>query len=156
MFDFRGILPETVDNNYHGNKIAFYAFALFTAIMTLRSLLHMFFEDAGLTVVAGIIPFEGNPDPDKVLHLFGSLWGFQQVIFCLICTVVLFRYRSLTSFMCLLFLIEWTTRFLLYPSWRGLPAEFYINGTPPPGAVGAPFVTLLLLVIFVFTLSRNK
>ena len=57
--------------------------------MTARSIIHMLLDDAGINVIARIISFDGEPDANKVIYLFGSLWGFQRVIFCFICIIVL-------------------------------------------------------------------
>ncbi len=155
MFEYKNILPETADNNYQGSMVAFYGFVFFTLLMTARSIIHMFLDDAGINVIAGIISFVGEPDPNKVIYLFGSLWGFQQVIFCFICIIVLFKYRSLIPFMCGLFLVEWTTRLLIYPQWRGLGTEYYAHAVIPPGVAGAPFVTVTLMLIFLFALKKQ-
>ena len=156
MFYLKSLLPEKADNNYQGHVIAFYFFILLTVFMTIRSLIHMFLDDSGIGLIAGIISFDGNPDPDNVIYLFGSLWGFQQAIFCFLCIIVLLKYRSLIPLMSGLFLFEWTVRLIIYPEWRGLGTEYYADSAMTTGISGAQFVTAALLAMFLFTLKRSK
>ena len=67
-------------------------------VNTWRSFVHFLAEDAGINSIANIITFEGNPDPDNLIYLFGSLWGEMQVLLCLISWIVIFRYKA---FLCL-------------------------------------------------------
>ena len=77
------LLPKVIDNNYQGPKIALYFFIIFMIVNTWRSFVHFLAEDAGINSIANIITFEGNPDPDNLIYLFGSLWGEMQVLLCL-------------------------------------------------------------------------
>ena len=47
-------------------------------VNTARSLIHFLAEDAGLNSIANIIVFEGDPDPNRVIYLFGSWNGFLE------------------------------------------------------------------------------
>ena len=69
------LLPKVADNNYYGLKVAYYFFIFFMVINTIRSFIHLLAEDAGLNSIANIIVFEGTPDPNEAIYLFGSLWG---------------------------------------------------------------------------------
>ena len=105
MFDFSKILPVTVTNELNSPKIAIWGFILFTALMTWRSIIHMFFESYGFHGIANFIVLTGDPDPMPVIYRFFSLWGNAQLIFCLVCWVVIFKYKSLIPLMsvCLLY-----------------------------------------------------
>ena len=92
-------LPKVADNNFLGPKIAFYFFLLFMVVNTVRSFIHFLAEDAGLNSIANIIIFEGDPDPNKIIYLFGALWGEMQLLLCLISWIVIFRYKSLIPMM---------------------------------------------------------
>ena len=83
------ILPVTADNNFKGYRISLWAFVLFTALMTWRSIIHMFFEEYGLHEIANVIELEGNPDPMPLIYIFFSVWGLAQTIFCIVCWVVI-------------------------------------------------------------------
>ena len=79
---------------YNGNKIAFYGFILFLALMTWRAIIHMFFWETGLHDIANVIVLEGKPGPMIPIYLFFSLWGLQQILTCLISFIVLLKYLA--------------------------------------------------------------
>lgn len=145
------------DNNFNGHKIALWGFILFTLLMTWRSILHMLFEKYGFHEIANFLPIEGDPDPMLLIYRFFSLWGFVQLIFCLVCWVVIFRYRALIPLMYLLWLFEWGFRTFGYPLIR---EEITIQGTytlgATPGEVGAPYATFLLIILFSLSLVQKN
>jgi len=151
------IFPPVADNNFNGHKIALWGFILFTLLMTWRSILHMFFEKYGFHEIANFLPIEGDPDPMLLIYRFFSLWGFVQLIFCLVCWVVIFRYRALIPLMYLLWLFEWGFRTFGYPLIR---EEITIQGIytlgATPGEVGAPYTTFLLIILFSLSLIQKK
>ena len=63
------LLPKVADNNFLGQKSAYYFFIFFMVVNTVRSFIHLLAEDAGLNSIANIIVFEGTPDPNKVIYL---------------------------------------------------------------------------------------
>ena len=152
------IFPPVADNNFNGHKIALWGFILFTLLMTWRSILHMFFEKYGFHEIANFLPIEGDPDPMLLIYRFFSLWGFVQLIFCLVCWVVIFRYRALIPLMYLLWLFEWGFRTFGYPLIREditIQGIYTLGATP--GEVGAPYATFLLIILFSLSLvQKNK
>ena len=88
------ILPSVANNNFNGHAIALWGFILFTAFMTWRSIIHMFFEQYGMHSIANFSVLSGDPDPMPLIYMFFSLWGFAQLIFCSVCWIVIFRYKS--------------------------------------------------------------
>ena len=89
-----------------------------------------------------------------------SLWGFAQLIFCGVCWIVIFRYKSLIPLMFVFWLIEWSGRLFLYPliGRATIDSGLYSTGFTP-GAEGAPYVTILLVIFLVLSLrekSRRK
>ena len=112
-------LPKVADNNFLGPKIAFYFFLLFMVVNTVRSFIHFLAEDAGLNSVANIVIFEGDPDPNKIIYLFGALWGEMQLLLCLISWIVIFRYKSLIPLMYFIWLMEWILRATVIRSIMG-------------------------------------
>lgn len=148
------ILPREANNNYEGSRIAFYGFVLVTVVMTFRSLVHLLFEDAGLNSIGNMVIFEaGEPDPNQALYLFGSLWGLQQLLMCVVQVVVIIRYRSLTSLMLLLLLLEWVARPVLIGGLLHPLGEAYFE-SPAPGAVGAWPSVIFLSALLLFSLRR--
>lgn len=151
------IFPASADNNFDGNKIALWGFVIFTAAMTLRSIIHMFFEQYGFHEIASFILIEGNPDPMPIIYRFFSLWGFAQLIFCFVCWIVIFRYRALIPLMYLFWLVEWGHRAIGYSLTR---EEIAIQGiytnSITPGIVLAPYVLLLLIILFALSLKSKN
>jgi hypothetical protein len=151
------IFPATADNHFKGYKISLWGFIAFMILMTWRSIIHMLFEQHGIHEIANFSVISGDPDPMLVIYRFFSLWGFAQLIFCLVCWVVIFRYRSLIPFMYLLWLFEWSFRIFGYPLIRediALQGIYTVGVTP--GVVGAPFITFILVILFILSLIQKK
>jgi hypothetical protein len=110
VINFKNLLPIVADNNYRGHPVALWAFILFVALMTWRSIIHMLFEEMGMHNIANFIILSGDPDPMPLIYRFFSLWGFAQLVFCLICWVIIFRYRALIPLMYLFWFFEWSFR----------------------------------------------
>ena len=100
--------------------------------------------------IANIIIFEGNPDPNKVIYLFGSLWGEMQLLCCLISWIVIFRYKSLIPLMYFIWLMEWVLRETIVKYQHGLDLVYKTG--PTPGSDYAPLVIGLLLIFFIMSL----
>ena len=112
----------------------------------------------GLAIgIASFILIEGNPDPMPIIYRFFSLWGFAQLIFCFICWIVIFRYRALIPLMYLFWLVEWGYRAIGYSLTR---EEIAIQGiytnSITPGIVLAPYVLLLLIILFALSLKSKN
>ena len=151
------IFPATADNHFKGYKISLWGFIAFMILMTWRSIIHMLFEQHGVHEIANFSVISGDPDPMLVIYRFFSLWGFAQLIFCLVCWVVIFRYRSLIPFMYSLWLFEWSFRTFGYPLIRediALQGIYTVGVTP--GVVGAPFITFILVILFILSLIQKK
>ncbi|MDA9142189.1 hypothetical protein N9O31_03020 [Gammaproteobacteria bacterium] len=151
------IFPATADNHFKGYKISLWGFIAFMILMTWRSIIHMLFEQHGVHEIANFSVISGDPDPMLVIYRFFSLWGFAQLIFCLVCWVVIFRYKSLIPFMYLLWLFEWSFRTFGYPLIRediALQGIYTVGVTP--GVVGAPFITFILVILFILSLIQKK
>jgi len=146
-------LPPVADNHFLGPKIALYFFIFFMIVNTARSLIHFLAEDAGLNSIANIIVFEGDPDPNRVIYLFGSLWGMMQLLCCLISWIVIFKYKSLIPFMYFIWLMEWVLRESITKYQHGLDL-IYKTG-PTPGSDYAPLVIGLLLIFFIMSLRER-
>ena len=156
MFNFN-LLPTPADNQYRGSKVAFWFFIAFVCLMTWRSIIHMFFEEYGMHGIANLIILSGEPDPMPLIYMFFSLWGFAQVIFCGVSWIVIFRYRALIPLMYLFWLIEWSGRLFLYPllGKSVLASGIYSSGNTP-GVEGAPYVTVLLILLLLLSMREQK
>ena len=155
MFNFN-LLPCPADDKYRGYKIALWFFIAFVCLMTWRSIIHMFFEQYGMHSIANFSVLSGEPDPMPLIYMFFSLWGFAQLIFCGLCWIVILRYKSLISLMYLFWLIEWSVRLFLYPFMGKSVADgdLYTSNIIL-GVVGAPFVTIFLVIFLVISLREK-
>ena len=151
------ILPKEIKNIYQGHPIAFWGFIAFLALMTWRSIIHLAYQEYGLHQIANFNLISGHPDPMPLICLFFSLWGLAQLIFCLFCWVVVFRYKELISLMYILFISEWAIRLIIYPlTDLGLANdELYSNGMTP-GADFAAFVLIALIGLFLLSIKESK
>ena len=156
-FNFRNILPKSANNNFQGHKVALWGFVLFTILMTWRSIVHMLFEQYGFHEIGSFVVISGDPDPMLLIYRFFSLWGFAQLIFCLVCWVVIYQYRALIPLMYLIWLFEWSFRTFGYPLIRDEIAVqgLYTNGITPRTSF-APYTTILLIILFGLSLLQKK
>ena len=139
---FETILPTPIDNTIRGVKLPFYVFALFAFVSTVRSCIHLLSPDGGAGSIAGMdLSVAGA---DGIIFAF-ALWGSSQLLFALVQLLVVFRYRSLVSFMYLMLILEVLLRELVgYMK----PVTFVHT---PPGAIGNQII--LLLAVFMLVLS---
>ena len=155
-FNFN-LFPSPADNIYKGNKAGLWFFIAFVCLMTWRSILHTFFEKYGVHEIANFIVLSGEPDPMPLVYLFFSLMGYAQLIFCGVCWVVIFRYKSLIPLMFIFWLIEWGGRQIIYPLLGKSLHDIgdYTSGITP-GAEGAPYVTILLIIFLVLSMREKS
>src|SRR5512146_601037 len=93
------ILPRSADNNYRGHKLALWLFALVVlmrVMMSLNSMLNGYY----IAISADGIPLNTYPAAaaQAAVSLF-ALLGLAHFTICLLCVVVLARYRSLVPLM---------------------------------------------------------
>lgn len=157
MINLKNLLPSAADNNYRGHPVALWAFILFVALMTWRSIIHMLFEELGMHNIANFIILTGDPDPMPVIYQFFSLWGFAQLIFCLVCWIVIFRYKALVPLMYLFWLFEWSFRTIGYSFIKdSITAQGVYTVDVTPGVALAPYASLLLIILLSLSLLQKK
>lgn len=146
---FNRLFPQHIDNTYHGNKLALWLFALLVFVKVAMSLSSIF---NGRTVASSAdgIPLDTfTPAGAQAVVTMFAAWGMAQLTICLLCIVVLARYRALIPFMFALLLFEHLGRrliFLVMPVVRtGTPAGFYLN-----------LVLIALLVVGLALSQRNR
>lgn len=156
MLNFKSIVPAVFDNNYLGSKTALVFFVVFTVTMTWRSIVHMFFADYGLHEIAHYIHIGGTPDPSALIHLFFSMWGMAQLIFCIVCWLSIFRIRSFIPVLYILWLLEWLTRIFFYPQiFSRVDTNLYKTGITP-GTEFAPYLGVILVIFFLLSIRVSK
>ena len=159
MFNFSKVLPEVANNKLDSPKIAIWGFILFTALMTLRSIIHMFFESYGFHGIASFVVLTGDPDPMPIIYRFFSLWGSAQLILCLVCWIVIFKYKSLIPLMSVFWILDWGQRLFLYPLIRGditSIGEYTTNITPGVDLAPLPFVIAVAIFLISITNKQSK
>ena len=147
-------LPSEANNKYLGNRLALFGLIFTTCLMTWRSCVHLLYQDGGLNSIGSIIIFDGIPDPNQVIYMLGSVWGLQQLIFCLVNIVVLFRYRNLIPLMYILWLVEWLARPLVVGFLHPLDEQYFTGTTP--GIVVVPFAVGFLTLMLILSLKSSK
>jgi hypothetical protein len=140
-----GLLPQRLDNEYRGSKLALWLFGLVVAMKSTQSLAIIF---GGHSTASGAdgIPLDSYAPAaaQTVVAVFaqGSLW---RLFFCLLCLLVLFRYRSGVPLMFTLLALNY------------LAAQLVLQFVPlhrigrPPG----PLVNFMLFVIMLVGLGLS-
>ena len=117
----------------------------------------MLFEQYGFHDIGSFLSISGDPDPMPIIYRFFSLWGFAQLIFCFVCWIVIFRYRSLIPLMYIFWLFEWSFRLFGYPLIR---EEIAVQGlyttNITPGVYYAPLAALILIISFGLSILDRK
>ena len=96
------LLPDDA-RTYSGPAFAWWMAVAFLAVLTVRSLIHLFAVDGGAESIATIdTTVSGGKN---VIALFGQ-WGAIQLLLAVVLWVLLLRYRGLTPFVCLILFVE--------------------------------------------------
>jgi hypothetical protein len=140
------LIPRQANNDYRGGAVPLYSFGLLSVVMTVRSLIHYLKEDSGVNSIATIMTFSGTPDPNNVIYMFSSLWGTQQLLFCVIYVIVLIRYRNLVPLMWALFIAESLLRISVGLVLHPLTPE-YFESTPPGAIANLPMLVLACVML---------
>ena len=131
------VLPQPIDNTYRGSKIALWLFGLVVGVRAIQSL-SVIFNGHGTAISADGIPLNTfTPEAAKTavaLFAQGSLW---RLTFCLVCLLVLVRYKSAIPLMFALLVLNYLAAQLIL---KFVPLER--TGTPP-----GPIVNFGLFVL---------
>lgn len=143
MFD--RLFPQLVDNTYRGYKLALWLFALLVFMKVAMSL-NSIFNGYMVASSADGIPLDTftSAGARTVVSLF-ALWGLSHLMICLLCILVLARYRRLVPLMFALLLLEHLSRKLIL-----LFLPIVRTGTPP-----GFFVNLVLLAVMMVGLALS-
>jgi hypothetical protein len=139
------LLPQRADNTYRGQKLALWIFGL-AVLMKGTIGLNSIFNGHTVASSADGIPLDTftPAGAQAVVSLF-ALLGLSHVVICLLCIVVLVRYRALIPFMFALLLLEHLSRRLI------LLALPIVRTGAPPGFV----VNLILLALMIAGLGLS-
>ena len=144
------ILPDVIDNQYHGMKIAKYAFWLILAASIVRSLIHIIAADGGAQTIA-TIPLDSYPSAAAaVVILMFSYWGLSQLLMGIVYLGVALKYQSLIPSMYVLLIFEYAMRFII-----GQAKPIVTTGTAP-GSIGNWIMVPVCIVLLVLSLKNAK
>ena len=139
------ILPRKVDNTYRGYKLALWLFGLLVLMKAGISLGTIFNGYAAASSADGIPLDTFTPAGARAVVSLFALWGLSQLMICLLCVLVLVRYRAMVPFMFALLLLEHLSRRLIL---QIMPIE--TTGAPP-----GYFINLGLLALMIVGLALS-
>lgn len=144
------LFPKVIGNEFRGQRIALVVFALLTAMIIVRSCIHIFAPDGGAQSIASI-PLDTYPEAaaGNFISLF-ALWGQSQLLLGLVFLLALVRYRSLVPFCFVLLILEWGGRFVI---GRFKPMETL---EAAPGAVANLPIAAIAFVMLLLSLVERK
>jgi hypothetical protein len=139
------LLPKRLDNQYRGNRLALWLFGLVVALKSVQSLAIVFNGYATGRDADGIPLDSYSPAVAQTVVAVlaqGSLW---RLFFCLLCVLVLLRYRSAVPLMFALFALNY------------LAAQLVLRFVPllRVGVPAGPLVNLILFVIMLVGLGLS-
>ena len=129
------LFPRELGNAYRGRKLGLWIFGFVVLVKSLRMLMSIFNGRTTLRSADGI-PIDAYPPGagQTVVSLF-ALLAFTYLMICVICWVVLLRYRSAVPMMFMLLLLDYVSRRAIL--------HFL-----PVGRTGAPAGVMVNLVLF--------
>lgn len=141
------ILPPKL-NDYRGSRWVVVAMAAYAALLTVRSLIHMFASDGGANSIATIdTSVEGG---DNIVALFAQ-WGAVQLMLACIVWVVVIRLRVVIPLMAVVLFIEPILRAAM-----GALKPIATDGTAPGAALNDfALIPLGVLLVLSITTIRN-
>ena len=153
---YLSILPDKVSNTYEGKTLSLWAMYLYLIAMTFRSLIHTFADDAGLNSIASIIvfPFIDDLDPNRIIYLFGSLWGGAQIVYLAFSIIVILKYKNLLPLVWLFFAFDNILK--LGVLQLRYPGSEYTTSTAPGGIAGTFIMLLFTLIMFYLSILKKK
>jgi hypothetical protein len=137
---FERFLPQRLDNEYRGRKLALWLFGLVVLTKSVQSL-SIIFAGSYTAVGADGIPLSTFPlaVAETVVAVFAqqSLW---RLTFCVLCLIVLCRYRSAVPLMFAMLVANYLSGQLIF---RFVPLPHV--GTPPGPAIN--FILFSFMVV---------
>lgn len=137
---FNPLLPRQIDHTYRGSKLALWLFGLIV-LMKVAMSVNSIFNGRVVASSADGIPLDTftPAGAQAVVSLFAA-WGLGQLMICLLCILVLVRYRAFIPFMFALLLVEHLCRRLIF--WAMPIAR---TGTSPGFAINLVLLALTAL-----------
>jgi len=150
---FNLLLPQRVDNTYRGYKLGLWLFAL-VVLLKLGVSLDSIFNGYTMASSGDGIPLATfTPAGVRTVVSLYALWGLAHLMICLLCLLVLVRYRSMIPFMFALLLLEHLSRKLIL---HFLPIAETSLGGQSPGISPFPYGFLALIIIGLALSLRSR
>lgn len=139
------LLPPQADNTYHGHKLALWIFAVVVLLRVVISVNSIFNGHSVASSADGIPLDTFTPAGARTVVSLFALLGLSSLMICLLCILVLARYRALVPLMFVLLLMEHLSKRL---TLQVMP--IVRTGTPP-----GFFMNLVLLTLLVVGLALS-
>ena len=144
------LLPQRIDNDYRGQKIALVLFALLVLLKGVIGF-NSIFHGAMVAGSADGIPLDTfGPEGARTVILLFALLGLAHLVQCLWCALALVRYRAIVPLMFALFLLEQLGGKLIH---RLLPVT---TNAHAPGGIVTLVVYSLTIAGLVLSLWRRS
>ena len=147
----RPLLPASADRAYHGHRLALWLFAVAVLMAAAMSLVSIFNGYTAASSADGIPLDTYGPAAARTVVTLFALLGLSHLTLCLLCLLVLARYRSLIPLLFALLLLEHLGRKLvvaLLPIAR--------TGTPPGSIVNLALLSVMVAGLALSLWSRDE
>lgn len=148
---FNQLLPQRIDNVHSGHKLALWLFALLVLLKVMMSLNSILNGNFVASSADGIPLNTFTPDGAQAVTSLYAIWGLGQLTICLLCIVVLVRYRALIPFMFALILLEHLIRRLIL---QVMP--IVKTGTSPGFSINIVLLALMIVGLVFSLWSQDK
>ena len=101
------LFPRQIDNSYRAHKLALWLFGLVVLVKLAISLGSIFNGYEAPSSADGIPLDTFTPSGAQAVVTLFALLGLAHLTICLLCVVVLIRYRAMVPFMYALLLLEY-------------------------------------------------
>ena len=103
---WKRLLPRQIDNDYRGHKLGLWLFGFVVLVKVIMSLNSMF-NGASVASSADGIPLDTfTPAGSQAAVSLFALSALSRLMICLLCVLVLVRYRAMVPLMFALLLLE--------------------------------------------------
>ncbi len=139
------LLPERMDNTYHGYRLALWLFALIASVKILQGVM-VIFNGPSIAVSADGIPLDTySPGAAQTILALFAISGLARLILSLLGVLALVRYRSAIPFMFALLGFDYLARQLV----------LYFIPIVRTGTVPGPAMNLVLFALTIVGLALS-
>jgi hypothetical protein len=133
------LFPKSADNAFRGNRLALWLLGIL-ALMKAGIGANSIFNGRVVATSADGIPLDTfTPGGAQAVVSLFAIWGLSQLVICVLCLLVLLRYRALVPLMLALLLLEHLFKRMIL---QFLPIATV--GAPPGHAVNLVLLALIV------------